>query len=461
MSKLTRRKTMARTTNEKLTRRQMLSLMGFGSASIALAACGAAPSAPADPGSTSAGAGATAPAAASAPSKTLSMLSHSSQMTESFRRTGEVFKQKTGITLEITEVPFNDLQPKMMTELLAGTGKYDVLPVTNAMMYPAGQYLEDLSALFTGDLTSDLAPAAIEHSRDLEGTLRALPMVSSMPANFYRTDLIEGKGLKPPTTWAEYVEFCKALTTEASGDTPKVWGSLIEASAKAPQPAVKLVGWFYQNGGAMQDASGNPTINLDQNIEALQFVVDLIHTHKVAAPESAEMTYEDVHNLFMQGRGATAINWQYMVGLANTSEQSVVKNKFAVAPVPAGVAKGVNIDHWVMVVPANSMNKDAALQYLQLAISKEQQLDLLKSEGLVARLSAMNPDDAAVTAINPWVGAWVEQMQWATPQPKWKALGDAFSRLSVAMNSAVTQAQTPKEALDQAQQEIAELVNKG
>ncbi len=49
----------------------------------------------------------------------LNMLSHSSPQTESYRRTGEVFQEATGISLNITEVPFNELQVKMMTELLA------------------------------------------------------------------------------------------------------------------------------------------------------------------------------------------------------------------------------------------------------------------------------------------------------------------------------------------------------
>jgi multiple sugar transport system substrate-binding protein len=389
------------------------------------------------------------------------MLSHSSPQTESYRRTGEVFKQQTGIGLEITEVPFNELQPKMMTELLAKTGTYDVIPITNAMLYAAAPYLEDLSALFTPELTKDLSPASIEHCRDLEGVLRGVPTLNSLPANFYRTDLLQEKGLEPPTTWEEYVTVCQALTTQGSGGGPPVWGSLIEASGKAPQPAVKLLGWFYQNGGSIADAKNQPTINLDQNVEALQFVVDLVNKYKVAPPESAEMAYEDVHNLFIQGRGATAINWQYMVSLGNDPDQSVVAKKFSVAPVPAHVKKGVNIDNWALVVPTAAKSKDAAKKYVALALTKERQMDLLKSEGLVARLSAMNPQEPAVKAANPFIDAWLEEMKWATPQPKWKSLNEAWLRLSVAMNSAVTQSSTPKEALDQAQKEITELVNKG
>ena len=433
----------------KLSRRQAAKVLGAGTLGAAFVSAGVDR------------AWANAPVLIRQESKTLKMLSHSSPQTESYRRTGEVFQEQTGIGLEITEVPFNELQPKMMTELLAKTGTYDLIPITNAMLYAAAPYLEDLSAFFTPELTADLSPASVEHCRDLEGVLRGVPTISSMPANFYRTDLLTEKGLQPPTTWQEYVDVSKALTSEGEGGGPPVWGSLIEASGKAVQPAVKLLGWFYQNGVGITDADNQPTINLDQNVEALQFVVDLVHEHKVAPPESAEMIYEDVHNLFIQGRGATAINWQYMVGLANDPDQSLVAEMFAVAPVPQGVQKGVNIDDWAMVVPSDSANKDAARQYIDLVITKERLQDLLTSEGLVARLSAMNPDDPAVKQANPFIDAWLEEMTWATPQPKWRNLNEAFLRLSVAMNRAVTQSATPKEALDQAQGEVAELLKQG
>jgi multiple sugar transport system substrate-binding protein len=392
--------------------------------------------------------------------KTLQILAHSSPQTESYRRAGAAFKQKTGIDVNITEVPFNELQVKMMTELVAKTGKYDVVPITNAMMYPASQYLEDATALLTDELKKDLSPASVEAMRDLQGTLRGLPTQNSLPANFYRTDLMDKAKVKPPTTWNEFIEVCKALTFEASGNQPKVWGALIEASAKAVQPGFKLTSWFYQAGGSLADADMKPAVNTDPNIEALQFVVDLINKHKVAAPESAEMTYEDVHNLFMQGRGATAINWQYMVSLASSSDQSLVKGKFAVAPVPAGKVKGVAVDQWGLVIPKDSSNKDAAMQFVAMALTKEQQQDLLKSEGLVARFSAMDPTDPVVKAANPFIDAWNEELKWAKPLPKWEQIQDVMLRISVAMNTAVTGAASPKQALDDAQKEITALIVK-
>lgn len=456
---------------KKLNRRDMLKLIGMNAIGVTLAACAPAATptenaasptdAPAPAVEPTAAGAVVEPTAAAPAAETvdkLTMLSHSSPQTESYRRMGEIFKQNTGIALDIIECPYNELQPKMMTELLAGTGAYDVLPITNSMVYPAGDYLDDLADLFTDELKADIPASAIEHATDLKGLIKGMPVISSMPANFYRTDIYEEKGVKPPTTWDEFLEVAKATTIEASGDTPKVWGTLIEASAKAAQPAVKLVGWFYQNGGAIQDENKKPSFNMDENVEALQFVVDLIQKHQVSPMESSEMIYEDVHNMFMQGRGAGAINWQYMVGLANSSDQSTVKGKFAVAPLPKGTTNGVNIDHWVVSIPKDSKKKEAARQYTNLLISKEGQQDMMVAEGVVARVSAMDPNDPKIKEINPFVDAWVEQMKWATPQPKWEKLADAFLRLSVAMNNAVTGTMTSKEALDQAQEEIVALV---
>lgn len=424
----------------KLTRRDMLKIMGTGAAGVALG--GALPRFN----------------IIKAQSNTLKMLSHSSPQTEVYRRAGEAFEAATGIGLEITETPFSELQPKMMTELLAGTGEYDVFPITNAMLYPAASYLENLEDMYTDELVADLPPAGIEHCRDLEGELKAMPTLSSLPANFYRTDLLEEAGMAAPATWDEFVEVCKATTLEASSSHPKIWGALIEGSAKAVQPAVKLVGWFYQAGGGIVGADNMPTINLDANIEALQFISDLIHVHEVAPPETSEMIYEDVHNMFIQGRGATAVNWQYMVGMANDPEQSLVVDNFSVAPVPAGVTQGVNIDHWVMAVPSDSANQDAAKEYINMVLAEEAQLDMFKTEGLCARLSVMDPSNPEVYEINPFIDAWVEQLGWATPQPKWKNLNEAWMRLSFAMNSAITLSATPQEALDLAQEEIMALM---
>ena len=387
----------------------------------------------------------------------MTLLIHSSTFAKFSRDIAPAFEKETGIKVNIVEVPFGNLQPKFMLSLATGKREYDVISMTNAMMYGASIYLEDLEELFTPDVVKGFSPPTIESSKDLPGIKRGFPYQTTAVALYYRTDLFQERGLQPPTTWDEFLSVCKKTTIESS-PVGKIWGTLIEASDKAVQPGVKLVSWFLQAGGGLYDENENPTVDGKQNIEALQFVGDLVNKYKVAPPAASEMIYEDVHNMFIQGRGATAINWQYMVSLANAPD-SAVKGKFAVVPVPKGKKHGVEMDCWMWAIPTISEHKEAAKTWIRYATTREAQFELLKGEGLVARFSAMNVNDPRVLEINPFIKAWVDSLfQFAVPIPKWKQIEEARMRLSAAKCSAVTQVKSPAQALKDAQKEIEELL---
>jgi maltose-binding protein MalE len=112
----------------------------------------------------------------------------------------------------------------------------------------------------------------------------------------------------------------------------------------------------------------------------------------------------------------------------------------------------------MLTVPTTSKNKDAAKEFINVALSVAGQKDLLKSEGLVVRQSAMDPNDPEVKAANPFIDAWREQMKWATPSPKWTAIGEVMNRITFGVNQAVTLVATPKQALDNVQKEVEALV---
>jgi len=388
----------------------------------------------------------------------LTVFAHTSTQSQFFHQYAPVFTEDTGIEVEIIEVPFAELLPKMMVELSAGTGKFDVIAL-NSILSWVGQekFMASLDDLYTSEIVNDLSKASMEAASDKDGIKKAFPFIASLPANFYRTDLFDEMGLKPPTTWEETIDVGKALTYEKGGT--KVWGTVVEAGATATTPAVKLLHRFYQAGGGLVDNSGNPVVDQDANIEALQWTVDLVHTHKIAPPEAPEMIYEDMHNMFIQGRTATALNWQYMVSLAGNPESSEVVNKFAVTPDVSYKQSGVNVDFWMYAVPEASERQDEAKEWIRRTTQPAQQKQLLKTEGLVARLSAMDPTDPEVIEANPYIDAFTDSMVNAgIVAPRWALMNDVLLRLAAALNSAMTQTKTPAEALKDAQSEIVELV---
>jgi len=368
---------MNKKSKSSLSRRDFLKMAGLGSAGAILSACEAAGTETTVP--TEVPPPTEAPVDTPMPepeTEELNMLIHSSQQVEIFQSIGERFTADTGITLNMIEVPFADLKPRLMSELLAGTGTYDLAVVTAAMLFAATQYLEDTTSLFTDELL---------------------------------------------------------------------------------QPAFKLISWFYQNGGALYDADQNPTVNLDANVEALQFISDMVNVHEVAPPEAPEMTYEEVHNMFIQGRGSSAINWSYMAGMAD-GEDSKIKGNFNVAPWPGNVANAVLMDTWSTVIPKDSKKIEAGMKFLPYLTTEEGQWDILRIESAFLIPSYFDPNDPKVLEVSPYLGAWIEQAPYAVAQPKWEQLDSINQSISVGMNAALTGAMTPKEALDMVQEEVEALV---
>jgi maltose-binding protein MalE len=87
---------------------------------------------------------------------------------------------------------------------------------------------------------------------------------------------------------------------------------------------------------------------------------------------------------------------------------------------------------------------------------------LLATEGLVARLSAMDPNDPEVQAINPYIDAFTTSMvEFGVVAPRWEPMNDVLLRIAAALNAATTQTKSPAQALQDAQSEIVELVKGG
>jgi len=435
-----------------ISRRDFLRLAGLTSAGAILSACQPTATESAVPTEVSPATPMPEPG-----TKELNMLIHSSQQVEIFQTLGDRFEADTGISLNMIEVPFADLKTRLMSELLAETGTYDLAVIPAAMLFAATPFLEDTTSLYTDELLNIIPEGALEMAKGTDNVFRGMPFDLIGPANFYRTDIYEEKGLEPPRDWDEWLNVCKQTTIEADGDQPKVWGTLIEASAKAVQPAFKLISWFYQNGGALYDAAQKPTINLDANVEALQFISDMVNVHEVAPREAPEMTYEEVHNMFIQGRGSSAINWSYMTGMAD-GEDSKVKGNFDVAPWPGNVKEAVLIDSWSVVIPKDSKKIEAGMEFLPYVTTEEGQWDILRIESAFLIPSYFDPNDPKVLEVSPYLGAWIEQAPYSVAQPKWEQLDSINQSISVGMNAALTGAMTAKEALDQVQEEVEALV---
>ena len=94
---------------------------------------------------------------------------------------------------------------------------------------------------------------------------------------YYNKALLDEAGIDPDAikTWDDYVAAGKQFQEKFPD---KAW------TAVASNDIFSAYGLMYMNGGHVYDADGNLVLNSPENVEALQFMSDLVHVEGVAIP---------------------------------------------------------------------------------------------------------------------------------------------------------------------------------
>src|SRR4028118_2335533 len=129
------------------------------------------------------------------------------------------------IRLNLAEGPFDtNLQENLLTSaFLLGDSPYDVLNMDIVWVpkFAAAGWLMDLTDRISPEQLAKFVQGNIEGGQ-YQGKLYRIPTNSDAGVLYYRTDLLEQAGVKPPETFQEMVQI--AQTLQKQGKTP--WGYL-------------------------------------------------------------------------------------------------------------------------------------------------------------------------------------------------------------------------------------------
>ncbi len=123
--------------------------------------------------------------------------------------------------------------------------------------------------------------------------LYTLPFNKSSYVFFVNKTHLKEQGIESiPRTWEEKVEVGKKLTRDLTGN------NRIDQFGLGLRPVEATFSlYLYQNGGQYLDEDGVPQLDSPEAIEALQYIVDLVHKHNIALQETAYLS-----QLFGTGR---------------------------------------------------------------------------------------------------------------------------------------------------------------
>jgi sorbitol/mannitol transport system substrate-binding protein len=130
------------------------------------------------------------------------------QMTDIQKLTADTFTKDTGITVNYTVLPENELRDKVTQDVATQAGQYDVATVgmyevpiwsKNGWLKPLGSYA-DADANYD---KADLLPPIVKGLSGEDGQLYGLPFYGESSFLMYRKDLVAAKKLTMPErpTW--------------------------------------------------------------------------------------------------------------------------------------------------------------------------------------------------------------------------------------------------------------------
>jgi multiple sugar transport system substrate-binding protein len=278
----------------------------------------------------------------------------------------------------------------------------------------------------------------------IEGAVFGIPFIASIRNLYYNKEIFDQVGIKdPPATWDELVETATAIKDETG-----IPGFGLPMTEFEPQADFSYFIWG--NGGDWK-RNGEWSFNIPENVEALQFMTDLVNKYKVTNPDPTTINRDELQKVFAQGQ----------LGMMNTAnffptilEQEAPDLDWDFGPIPRneGVPEfSLGVEDFLMVFNT-AENTEIIGKFLDFFYEKEHYQKFLEQEGM---LPTTKPMGEIMSAQDSMTARFVDQL----PKAKFYPLQDpqldtVFKDLTRACQQALTKEKTPKQALDELQQTV-------
>ena len=355
---------------------------------------------------------------------------------ETLKEIVKPWEERTGHKVTVVPMPnsSSDQFAQYRLWLAAGTTDVDVYQTDVVWAPQLAEYFVDLTEP-AKDLVGQHFPSVIE-SQTAGGKLVALPIFTDAPALFYRSDLLEKYGKEVPKTWAELKETAQVIQDgERAAGQADIWGYVWQGSAYEGLTCNALEWIKSYGGGQIIDPDGTITVNNPQAVAALDEAKSWIGT--ISPPGVLSHKEEDARGVWQTGNAVFMRNWPYAYGLS-AGDDSAVKGKFEVAPLPAGTAEGgsaATLGGWNVAVSKFSTKQEAATDLvLYLASAEAQKMRALMDSHLPTVVALY--DDPEIAAAVPLIPRWKDIFANAVPRPSGPTKGK-YNEVSAKFWSAV------------------------
>ncbi|MCT4371325.1 extracellular solute-binding protein [Yangia mangrovi] len=280
-----------------------------------------------------------------------------------------------------------------------------------------------------------------------QGKQWGVPVAFSTKAFYWNKDLFKEAGLdpeSPPKTWAEVIDAAKAVTenTDSAG-----FGLVAKTFDNTMH---QFLHWVYTNNGQVVDADGNIVLNSPQNLEALE-------AYKALVPYSEEgpTAYEqnEVRAIFLDGGVAMM---HASIGAVSRLQDTDIDWGVANLPLgPEAEGPGTLLITDSLAVFSGTGYEEKAMELAKFLTAPEAQEEYDLAEGLTPLRPSAKID--ALVAENPYWAPYIDGIEFGGPEPLFTDYRGFQNVMIEMVQSVVTGAAEPADALAKADAALNEL----
>ncbi len=295
------------------------------------------------------------------------------QMEDIQKLTADGFTKDTGIKVNYTVLPENELRDKVTQDIATQAGQYDVATVgayevpiwaKNGWLHEVGSYADKDTAFDKADVLKPM----VDSLSGADGKLYAIPFYGESSMLMYRKDVLAAKGVTMPErpTWQEVAD----IAAKVDGAQPGMKGICLRGLPGWGEMFAPLTTVVNTFGGTWFEKDYTPKVNAPEFTEAVKFYVDLVKAHGEAGASQAG--FSECLNALSQGKVAM---WYDATSAAGSLEDPAVskaagKIGYAFAPVNKTKSSGW-LWTWAWAMPKTTKKADDAAKFMLWASSKD------------------------------------------------------------------------------------------
>ena len=370
--------------------------------------------------------------------------------------------EQTGLEVEVINGPQSatDRIAQYLQFFGAQSSDVDVLMIDVIWPGILAEHLIDLSPYVEN---KDAYFKRIIDNNTVDGALVGIPWFTDAGLLYYRTDLLEKYGYSaPPATWTELEEMATKIQEGERAANPDFWGFVWQGNAYEGLTCDALEWQVSNGGGEIVEADGTISINNEFAAAAFDRAAGWVNT--ISPPGVVSYQEEDARGVWQAGNAAFMRNWPYAYSLGN-AEDSVIKDKLAVVPLPKGdgpdARNADTLGGWQMAVSKYSENPEAAAQFAACITGAEAQKLLALGDSKLPTIGDLYKDEE-ILAKNPFFGQLFDVFNGGAVARPSTVTSDKYNEVSTIyfteVNKVLTGAQTGQQAVEAIEQQLTDLL---